>query len=84
MAKPKDDLSGLLSDIERTALIKKRAFAAPYWSPAERKALLKQAGELQATLEAKAIALGAPDEALVARTPRRRSRLKNGHVSRSA
>lgn len=78
MAKPDDDVNGLLADIERAGIMERRAFSAPYWTPAERRQVLKQIGEVLGSFKKKAIALGAPESAAAARTPRRKPAKANG------
>ena len=83
MAKPDDDVNGLLADLERTGIMKRRAFSAPYWTAAERKLVLAQIGALTATFEKKAMSMKAPDDA-GARAPRRRVARVNGTTNGTA
>ena len=78
MAKTRDDVNGLLADIDRGGIMKRRALSASYWRDAERKELLKKLGEVLAILEKKAVTMGAPGEDAHAIKPRRRT---NGHAN---
>ena len=76
MANPKQDVNGLLADIERGQVIKRRALASPLFNARERRELVQHQDAVNAILTKKCVELGAPLEEAAARLPRR----KNGHA----
>lgn len=81
MANPKQDVNGLLADIERAQIIKKRALASPHFSAQQRRDIVSSQDRTITILTMKCVELGAPegDEAGT-RLPRRKKKMTNGHA----